>query len=471
MYQAERLPPHSIEAEESVLGSLMLDEEAVFKVAAILKPDDFYRERHRWVYQSCLALYDRREPINQVTLSHQLAAEGRLEELGGNAFLNGLIMAVPTSVFVEHYAEIVRQTAVLRRLIAVSGQMAALAYEGGPDADAILDTSEDLLFHLRTGRSPHDFVHIREVIDEYLESSGEEEDGASVARILSGFDRMDRVLGGLHRSDLVILAARPGLGKTSLAMNVAYHAAIRQHAKVAVFSLEMTKDQLVERLLSGEAGVDVQRLRLGHIDPKYLTDEENERVLEATSVLSEAPIYLDDSPMMTVYEMRSKARRLHYDVGLDLVIVDYLQLISGASSTDDGRGGQRGENRVQEMSEVSRTLKALARELRVPVLAVSQLSRAVESRQPHIPQLSDLRESGSIEQDADVVLFIYRDDAYYSEEEWERRFPTRKYPEGIANIFIAKHRNGPTGQVDLFFQKKNARFYTLASPELEHTDL
>ena len=314
MYQAERLPPHSIEAEESVLGSLMLDEEAVFKVAAILKPDDFYRERNRWVYQSCLALYDRREPINQVTLSHQLASEGRFEELGGNAFLNGLIMAVPTSVFVEHYADIVRQTAMLRRLIAVSGQMAALAYEGGPDADAILDTSENLLFHLRGGRSPHDFVHIREVIDEYLESSGEEEDGTSVARILSGFDRMDRVLGGLHRSDLVILAARPGLGKTSLAMNVAYHAAIRQHAKVAVFSLEMTKDQLVERLLSGEAGVDVQRLRLGHIDPKYLTDEENERVLEATSILSEAPIYLDDSPMMTVYEMRSKARRLHYDV-------------------------------------------------------------------------------------------------------------------------------------------------------------
>ena len=270
MYQAERLPPHSIEAEESVLGSLMLDEEAVFKVAAILKPDDFYRERNRWVYQSCLALYDRREPINQVTLSHQLASEGRFEELGGNAFLNGLIMAVPTSVFVEHYADIVRQTAMLRRLIAVSGQMAALAYEGGPDADAILDTSENLLFHLRGGRSPHDFVHIREVIDEYLESSGEEEDGTSVARILSGFDRMDRVLGGLHRSDLVILAARPGLGKTSLAMNVAYHAAIRQHAKVAVFSLEMTKDQLVERLLSGEAGVDVQRLRLGAHRPQIL---------------------------------------------------------------------------------------------------------------------------------------------------------------------------------------------------------
>ena len=458
MTEIHRLPPHNFDAEESVLGSLLLDEDAIYKVAAMLQPEDFFRERDRWTYEGCLALYDRREPINQVTLAHELAMADRLEAVGGQPFLSFLVTAVPTSVFAEHYANIVRQTALLRRLIAAAGQIAALGYEGGPDAAAVLDKAEDILYHLRSGRSPHDFVHIKQVIDEYLEGGGEEDATGRLARILSGFDRMDRVLGGLHRSDLVILAARPGLGKTSLALGIAYHAAVRQNAHVAVFSLEMGKEQLVERLLSGEAGVDVQRLRLGHLDSKYLTDDEQQRVIEATGVLSEAPIYLDDSPMVSVVEMRSKARRLHFDIGLDLVIVDYLQLIQGGAGFQD--------NRVQQMSEISRSLKALARELRVPVLALSQLSRAVESRQPHIPQLADLRESGSIEQDADVVMFIYREDAYFSQDEWDRRYPGKPYPEGIANIFIAKHRNGPTGQVDLYFQKKTARFYTLAAPGL-----
>lgn len=458
MTELNRLPPHNYEAEESVLGSLLLDEEAVYKVAASLKPEDFLRERNRWSYEACFALYERREPINQVTLAHELAMADRLEAVGGQPFLSYLVTAVPTSVFVEHYANIVRQTATLRRLIAAAGQIAALGYEGGPDADAVLDKAEDLLYQLRSGQGSQDFVHIKDVIDKYLESSGLEDEGGRLPRVLSGFERMDRVLGGLHRSDLVILAARPGMGKTSLALGIAYHAAVRQRAHVAIFSLEMGKDQLVERLLSGEAGVDVQRLRLGHLDSKYLTDEEQERVIEATGVLSEAAIYLDDSPLVTVVEMRSKARRLHVDTGLDLIIVDYLQLIpSGGGFRDD---------RVQQMSEISRSLKGLSRELNVPVLALSQLSRAVESRQPHIPQLSDLRESGSIEQDADVVMFIYREDAYYSEDEWERKNPGKPYPEGIANILISKHRNGPTGQVDLYFQKKTARFYTLAAPGL-----
>lgn len=459
MTELSRLPPHNYEAEESVLGSLLLDEEAVFKVAALLRPEDFFRERHRWTYEGCLALYDRREPINQVTLAHELAMADRLEAVGGQPFLSYLVTAVPTSVFVDHYAMIVQQTSVMRRLINAAGQIAALGYEGGPDADAVLDKAEDILFHLRSGRSPQDFVHIREVIDHYLESGGtEDERGGHIPRILTGYERLDRVLGGLHRSDLVILAARPSLGKTSLALGVAYHAAVRQGARVGVFSLEMGKDQLVERLLSSEAGVDVQRLRLGHLDAKYLTDEEQERMIEATGVLSEAPIYLDDSPILSVVEMRSKARRLHFEVGLDLVVVDYIQLITG--------GGGFQDNRVQQMSDISRSLKALARELNVPVLALSQLSRAVEARQPHRPQLSDLRESGSIEQDADVVIFIYRDDFYFTEEEWDRRFPQKKYPEGIANIMISKHRNGPTGEVDLYFQKKTARFYTLAAPGL-----
>ena len=460
----DRLPPNDIAAEEAVLGSLLLDEEAIYKVASRLRPEDFFREKNRWTYEACLALYDRRESINQITLAHELAQSDRLEEMGGLAYLNYLVTSVPTSVFVEHYAQIVQRTATMRKLIGASGQIAALGFEGGPDADAVLDKAEDILFHLRGGRSPQDFVPIRDIIDRYLESGGADEGRGAragrVPRILTGFERMDRVLGGLHRSDLLILAARPGIGKTSLALSIAYHAAVKDGAYVASFSLEMSKEQLVERLLSAEANIDVQRLRLGHIDPSYLTAEEHERIIEGTAILSDAPIFIDDSPIMSVVEMRSKARRLHYDVGLDLVIVDYLQLITG------GGGSGYQENRVQQMSEISRSLKALARELHVPVLALSQLSRAVESRQPHIPQLSDLRESGSIEQDADVVLFIYREDAYLSQDEWERRYPTRKYPEGIANILIAKHRNGPTGQVDLYFQKKTAKFFTLATQEM-----
>ena len=457
MMYPERLPPNDVAAEEAVLGSLLLDEEAIYKVASRLQPEDFFRERNRWAYEACLALYDRRESINQITLAHELSQSERLEDGGGLAFLNYLVASVPTSVFVEHYAQIVQRTATMRKLINASGQIAAIGYEGGPDADAVLDKAEDILFHLRGGRSPQDFVPIRDIIDHYLETGGAEEGrGGRVPRILTGFERMDRVLGGLHRSDLLILAARPGIGKTSLALSMGYHAAVEQGAYVAIFSLEMSKEQLVERLLSAEAKIDVQRLRLGHIEPNYLTPLEDEAIIEGTARLSEAPIYIDDSPLMNVVEMRSKARRLHYDVGLDLVIVDYLQLIQGTS------GGFQ-ENRVQQMGEISRSLKALARELHVPVLACSQLSRAVESRQPHIPQLSDLRESGSIEQDADVVFFIYREDAYMSEEEWNLKYPTRKYPEGLANIIIAKHRNGPTGTVDLYFQKKMARFFTLAT--------
>ncbi|MBI2888129.1 MAG: replicative DNA helicase [Chloroflexi bacterium] len=463
MYQ-DRLPPHDVEAEEAVLGSLLLDEEVVFKLASFLRPQDFFREKNRWAFEACLALYDRREPINQITLAHELATADHLEDLGGHAYLSYLVTAVPTSVFAEQYAQIVHRTATLRRLIDAAGQIAALGYEGGPDADAVLDKAEDILFHLRTGRSPQDFEHIREVIDRYLRGEGAEENReARIPRILTGFERLDRVLGGLHRSDLVIIAARPGLGKTSLALNMAYHAAVKQRAHVAIFSVEMAKDQLVERLLSGEAGVDVQRLRLGHIDPKYLTQEEEVRIIESTGILSDAPIYIDDTPIISALEIRSKARRLHYDVGLDMVIVDYMQLITDGGSSDY----RSQQNRVQQMAEISRALKGLARELHVPVLALSQLSRAVEARHPHIPQLADLRDSGSIEQDADVVAFIYREDAYFTKEAWEQHYPTRRYPEGIAKIIIAKHRNGPTGDVDLYFQKKTARFYDLAAPGVQ----
>ncbi len=467
VYQAERLPPHDVAAEEAVLGSLLLDEEAVFKVAAHLTADDYYRDRNRWVYEACLNLYDRRENINHVTLAHELNANDRLEAVGGHAYLSYLVAAVPTSVFVDHYAQIVRRTAMLRRLINAAGQIAALGYEGGPDSDAVLSEAERIILSLGGGRSVQDFMLIRDVIDEYLEDPKDEGRDARLPRILTEFTRLDRVLGGLHRSDLVILAARPGLGKTSLALSVAFNAAIKQGAHIAIFSLEMTNEQLLERMLSGEARVDMQRLRLGHLDPKYLTDDEQSRIIDATSVLSDTQIYLDDAPMLTAYEIRSKARRLHYEVGLDLIVVDYIQLIRG-TGFENGRGQQ--ENRVQQMGEISRTLKGVARELNVPVLALSQLSRAVESRQPHIPQLADLRESGAIEQDADVVMFIYREDAYYSKEEWDIKYPTKKYPEGIAEIMIAKHRNGPTGEVDLYFEKKTARFHSLAAPGIVPED-
>lgn len=447
--RGEPLPPHDIDAEEAALGSLLIDGEAIFKVALIVRPDDFYRERHNWLYDACLTLYDRSEPINQISVAHELAQRDRLEAAGGAAYLSHLVSIVPTSVYVEHYARIVYRTSMLRRLIDAGRRIQAMGYEGESDVDAVLDRAEGILFRLRHGQSSRDFVHIREILDHYLELVGPEPapgDGR-VASVNIGLADLDRLLGGLHRSDMIILAARPSLGKTSLALNIARNAAIDQKAKVAIFSLEMGGEQLGNRLLSAEAGVDTQRLRLGQHDKA-----EEERVMEAIGGLSEAAIYVDDSALLRPMEVRSKARRLHGEVGLDLVILDYMQLM---------QGNRRFENRVQETSEISRSLKALARELDVPVLVVSQLSRAVEARTPHIPMLSDLRDSGSIEQDADVVIFIYRDDVYFTKEQWERQNPLQPYPKGIAQLIVAKHRNGPTGQVSARFFERTARFGSL----------
>jgi replicative DNA helicase len=445
----EKLPPHNIEAEEAVLGSLLIDPEAVCKLATSLKPEDFYREENQWVYQACLSLYERNEAINQITLAQELWRKGKLEDIGGVAYLSHLVSIVPTSVHIEYYAQIVHRLAVMRRLIDAAGQIATIGYEAEPEVDAALDKAEDILFRLRHGESPRDFIHIRQVLEQYFEEgdlAAPPQQGYPL-RIFSNFTTLDELLGGLERSDVIVLAARPSLGKSSLALSLARSAAIEQGAHVAIFSLEMAKEQLVQRLLASESNVDSRRLRLG-----LCTKEEEKMILDAAGVLSETPIYIDDSPILRVVEMRSKARRLYYERGIDLLIVDYLQLVQG-----DGRAG----NRVQEISEISRSLKALARELNTPLIAVSQLSRAVELRTPHIPLLSDLRESGSIEQDADVVLFIYRDDVYYTKEEWERHNPDRPYPKGIANIIVAKHRNGPTGQVSLRFIPKLAKFTNL----------
>lgn len=451
MADAERLPPHNVEAEEAVLGSLIVDPEAILKTD-FLKPEAFFREKNRWLYGACLSLHERKEAINQITAAQELARQGRLEESGGIAYLSHLVSVLPTSVHVEYYAQIVHRLAVMRQLIDAAGKIAAIGYEADPNVDAVLSRAEDILYRLRSGESRRDFVAIRDVLDKFFESGGFGAQPPHLAgrppHVLTGFAGLDELLGGLQRSDMIVLAARPSLGKSSLALNIARNAAVDQQARVAVFSLEMSKEQLVQRLLASEAEVDSKRVRLGQYSPV-----EERRVMDAAGVLSETLLYVDDTPALRVMDMRSKARRLHHERGLDLIIVDYLQLI---------RGDGRMDNKVQETSEISRSLKAMARDLDLPVLALSQLSRAVESRIPHEPQLSDLRESGSIEQDADIVMFIYREDVYYPRrEDWEARYPDKPYPEGIATIMVKKHRNGPTGQTDLKFQQKITRFVNL----------
>ncbi len=447
----EKLPPHDIEAEEAVVGSLLIDPEAILKVAVSLKAEDFFSETNRVIYQACLSLYQRNEAINQITVAHELMRQDKLEQIGGAAFLSHLISNVPTSLHVEYYAQIVSNAAIMRRLIAAAGQIEALGYEASPEVEASLNKAEDILFQVRMRREPRDFVPIRDALGQYFEEAGSStapREG-EILHILTGFAALDDFLGGLQRSDLIVLAARPSLGKTSLALNIARNAAINQKACVALCSLEMSRDAVVQRLLSSESGVDSRKVRLGRFGEK-----DEIKIMEASGVLSEAPIYIDDSPQLRALDIRSKARRLHFERNIDLIIVDYLQLIQG-----DGKN----ETRVQEISKITRALKTLARELNVPILAVSQLSRAVEWRASHVPQLADLRESGSIEQDADVVLFIYRDDMYFSAEDWSKVHDIEKepYPRGIADINIAKHRNGPLGQIKLRFLSRVVKFDNL----------
>jgi len=446
-----KLPPHDIEAEEALIGSLLIDPEAILKVAVSLKAEDFFSETNRMIYQACLSLYQRNEAINQITAAHELMRQDKLEQIGGAAFLSHLISNVPTSLHVEYYAQIVSNAAVMRRLIAAAGQIEALGYEASPEVEASLNKAEDILFQVRMRREPRDFIPIREALGQYFEEAGPPtalREG-EIPHILTGFTALDDFLGGLQRSDLIVLAARPSLGKTSLALNIARNAAINQKACVALCSLEMSREAVVQRLLASESGVDSRKVRLGRFGEK-----DEIKIMEASGVLSEAPIYIDDSPQLRALDIRSKARRLHFERNIDLIIVDYLQLIQG-----DGKN----ETRVQEISKITRALKTLARELNVPILAVSQLSRAVEWRASHVPQLADLRESGSIEQDADVVLFIYRDDMYFSAEDWSKVHDIEKepYPRGIADINIAKHRNGPLGQIKLRFLSRVAKFDNL----------
>jgi len=448
-----RLPPHDLDAEEAIIGSLLIDGTAIYKIATLLSKSDFHHERNQWLYEACLGLYERNSAINQITVAQELSRRDRLEAVGGAALLSHLISVSPSPLDIEHYAQIVYRLSIMRGLIGAADQIARVGYEAGPDVDTSLSRAEDILFRLRHGHGERDFVHIRQVLDKYFEVQPPEEEGGvrePIPYVLSNFVGLDEFLGGFQRSDLVIIAGRPSMGKTSLGLSIARNVAVEQKACVALFSLEMARDSIVMRLLASESGVNSRRVRFG-----LHTEDEERRIMEATGVLSESAIFMDDSPQLRVVEMRSKARRLHFERGLDLIIVDYLQLMQGEG---------RGENRVQEISYISRSLKALARELNVPVIAVSQLSRAVEWRASHIPQLADLRESGSIEQDADVVMFVYRDEYYHTEEEWQLQHPDREYPREEADIIVSKNRNGPTGQIKLRFRRNLATFYNYEYP-------
>ena len=445
---ADRVPPHDEQAEDSVIGSLLLDGDSISKVSGFLKSSDFFVEKNRFCFEACLNLASRNESINQVTVSHELTIHQRLDVVGGTTHLSDLVNNVPSPAFIVHYGQIVHRTSTMRQLVKAASAIADIGYDSSPDTEESLGRAEELLFTIRSGRESRDFAHIREVLDSYMEDSLQP-DINKLAPVQSGFTLFDQLLGGgLQRSDLVIVAARPSLGKSTLAFNMATSAAT-QGNNVGIFSLEMSAEQIATRFLSSEANVDSHRLRL-----QLISDTEENRILNAIGNLSDMPIYIDDTPFQSIVEMRSKARRLQAEKGLDLVIVDYLQLIGG--------NGGRNANRVQEMGEISRSLKGLARDLNVPVLACSQLSRAIEQRPDHRPMLSDLRESGSIEQDADVVAFIHREDRYVDAETWEKRNPTEEYPANIAEVIIAKHRNGRTGSVKLYFQDKFVKFENLA---------
>ncbi len=451
-----RLPPNDNDAEEAVIGSLLIDGTAIFQIADFLQPADFYFEQNQGLYDACMELFKRDEAINQVTLAQELSRQNRLESCGGAARLSYLISVCPTSLDIEYYARIVYRLSVMRQMIAAGDRISAIGYEAGPDVEDSLAKAESVLFKLRRGGGTGDLTHIRQVLDKYFEVAPPigDEKAEQLPYVLSSFPGLDEFLGGFQRADLIIIAGRPSMGKTSLTLNIARNAAVEHRACVALFSAEMARDSLVMRLLSSESGVNSRRLRFG----QHTDENEERRVMEAIGVLSEAPLYVDDTPMLRMAEMRSKALRLNYQHGIDMVIIDYLQLMQGE--------GVRGENRVQEISYISRSLKALARELNAPVLAVSQLSRAVEWRASHEPQLSDLRESGSIEQDADVVIFIYRDEYYYkTEEEWIAAHPDREYPREEADVIIAKHRNGPTGRIKMRFRHNLAKFESLGSVE------
>ena len=444
---AERLLPHNTEAEEAVLGAILIDSDCIIRLTPVIKGEDFYRERNRLCYEAAVALTSRNVAVDQLTIAGELARLEQLDSVGGMAYLSHLVSITPTSVHAEDYAEVVSRTSTMRRLIQAAGRIAELGYNDTDDVDATLRHAEDALYSVRGTSRRADFRSFRDIFDQYLQDQAvpTEMPLASDMPIMSGFADLDETLGGIQRSDMIILGARPSVGKSTLALNMAVNAA-KAGQVVAIFSLEMTGDQLAMRAVAGEAGIDSHRLRL-HL----VTEAEEQRVMHAIGELSELPVYIDDTPYQTMIDIRGKARRLALERGIDLVVVDYLQLVQGQQ--------QRLQvHRVQEITEISRSLKVMAGELDAAVIACSQLNRLVENRPSHRPQLSDLRDSGSLEQDADVVMFIHREDLYKSETEWAQEHPGQPYPRGIAEIIVAKHRKGPTGSVMLEFQDALVRF-------------
>jgi replicative DNA helicase len=432
------IPPHSPEAERSTLGSLMIDEQAANKVVSQLNPPDFYEKKHQLIYETMLELYEKNDPIDLISVAGQLKEKKVLKKIGGNTYLTELTNEVPVATNVAFYAKTVAKKATLRRLIEAADQIVSMGYQEGEDIEKTLDQAEQKLFGVSQKFLRQDFVPIRSILEDAFNRIDElHKNKQSLRGVPTGFKGLDNILAGLQKSDLVILAARPSLGKTTLALDIMRNVAIKEKKPVAMFSLEMSKDQLVDRMLSSEAEVDLWKLRTGKLSDKGEYSD-FQKLGDAMGFLSEAPIFIDDTGTANIMQIRTMARRFQAEKDLGLIIVDYLQLMEGRNT----------DNRVQEISEISRSLKQLAKELDIPVLALSQLSRAVESRSPQIPKLSDLRESGSIEQDADVVMFIYREDR-------ENLDTANK---NMAEIHIAKHRNGPVGKTELFFNENSVKF-------------
>ncbi len=441
-----KIPPQNLEAEASLLGAILIDGDAIVKIADVVGAEDFYEDRHRHIYGSAKKLYDAHKPIDVLTLADELKNNGLLDVVGGSSYLSELTNFVPTAANVGQYAEIVAEKALRRRLIKASQDIVGYGYSEEQSLQALIEQAEARLFEVSQKHVSQDIVSLEHILGESFERLDElHKDKGTIRGLPTGYKDLDNILAGLQKSDLIVLASRPAMGKSALALNLAHNVAVSSGQSVLFFSLEMSKEQLVDRLLAAEANVNAWNLRTGK-----LTDQDFEKIGHAMGTLSEAPIYFDDSPGITVSDMRTKARREAHQRPLGLIIVDYLQLMSGGSRFNDSN------NRVQEISEISRGLKIIARELNVPVIALSQLSRSVESRSPQIPQLADLRESGSIEQDADVVAFIYRED-YYNPDT-ERR--------NITDIMIKKHRNGPVANIELYFDRDKQRFRSL---ETKHT--
>lgn len=445
----EKLPPQSLEAERSVLGALLLDKEVFFKIADILQPEDFYKDAHRYIYESVIDLSNKNEAFDILTVSARLEEKTQLEKIGGRTYLAELTNSVPSTANAVNYARIVHRKATLRRLLRAANNIMELGYHEEDDLEEILDNAQREVFGVSQTYLSQTFLPIRSVLADAFERIDElHRQKGKLRGIPTGFPALDNILAGLQKSDLVVLAARPSVGKTSLALDIARHVAVKEKIPVGIFSLEMSKDQLVDRLLCAEAQVDLWRMRTGRLSDRP-EDDDFPRIGHAMGVLSEAPIFIDDSPNVNIMQIRAKARRLQAEHGLGLIMVDYLQLMESRDTSQ--------ENRVQEVAEITRGLKGIARELSVPVLALSQLARAVEMAKPAIPKLSHLRESGSIEQDADVVLFIYRKAA-------DRNYRMEDIPPDerrVAEIHIAKHRNGPTGLVRMIFDEERASFRSL----------